>query len=979
MRVGSHLGRYGIWAVAALLLLLPAATSTADDATISTLGAGTAWATPVYAQGGVEPGPTVMVLGGVHGDEPAGALAADQIRHWPVTRGQLVVVPRANVSALKKGTRRTPGVEKSLGDLNRNFPRAGKTEAPRGPRAEALWNLITQVKPDWVLDLHEGYHFHQQNPKSVGSTVIHSGSPEARRAARLMVRAVNGTIASTAKWYVPIGPPVNGSLARAAAVHAGAHAMILETTTRKQARSRRVRQHRTMVHRLLTHLEMLPRGLSPDVVRPGAEGDEVWVALYDSLGTSGRGVPLLSKQLAAAEGIRVMRIGPEEIRSGALFGYDAVIFSGGLGSVQARTLDAGGREAVRAFIEGGGGYVGICAGAYLCLEGYSWGLKVVNAKTISPKWARGGATLPVELTDEGKAIFGEHDGPLPILYHNGPVVTDAGASGLGKMIPLGYFREEVAKNGTPKGVMKDSPAIFASQFGAGRVIAFSPHPEQTKGREGLILSAVRWVVKKEKAAKPADTEAMKELGADAALFRKRGRLGAKRETLARLFRADTREAWSTIRDAIGGMADQCADRHAERVKRWADIMALLATPLPHTEVEKPLLRLMDKLAGDVLAAEELLLHDTAWRLTQRPAEAWRPLMSRASAPGRNPWMRMTAARMAGWRLGHTKQTSARVAVTNALRRAIQTRREKDPRMAIAALEALAEQPEPPTEAMVLLLDHPAWTVRVRTAQLLQELRDEQSVPHLVDALVRAGGRERSTLGAALRSLTGQNFDADPAVWKRWIQDGSKQAEGEAERPSGAHLYGLPIESERVLFLIDVSGSMTETFRAATEDAPAVSRLESAKQELQRLIGGLSPATHFNVIAFSTAVIPWKDGLRPADDDAKASVREWIDGWSAAGNTCMWGALREAFRQADHAPRGGNVPALDTIVLLSDGEPTYYGITKPGFQPATELLRWVGRWNPTKAIRIHTVSLADGKGRGLLKDLARRHGGRFETP
>lgn len=941
-------------------LLAPSAIF-AKEPVVRRLRTGTPWETAVYDRASTAEGPTVLVIGGIHGDEPAGALAADQIRRWPIQRGRVVVIPRANELGLQRGTRRMPGVETSLGDLNRNFPRAGRDEAPRGAQARALWQLVTELEPDWLIDLHEGYHFHVQEPKSVGSTVIHSGSAAARRAARLMVRGVNATVHNTARRFVPISPAVNGSLARAASAHLGIHSMILETTTRSQARSRRVRQHRIMVHRLLRHLEMLPAGGDADAVRSALDRDDIWVALYDSSGTGGRGVPLLSRQLGAAEGIRVMRIGPDEIRSGALAAYDVVMFSGGLGGTQARTLDVSGREAVRDFIDSGGGYVGICAGAYLCLEGYSWGLKVVNAKTISPKWARGGATLDIELTEAGREVFGDIEGPLPILYHNGPVVMDAGADGLRKMVPFAYFREEVARGSSPKGIMKDSPAIFGGQFGAGRVIAFSPHPEQTKGHEALILDAVRWAALTDRS--PVDSPPKPKTPSVApALFRGPGSVMAKREMLDRLFRIDTREAWGHIREALGGIADRCAELHAERVGRWADVMTRLATPLPHgPDIEQPLLRTMNRFVGDTLLRHETLLADAAWRLAQRPPAAWRPLVTRSTAPGRNPWLRMTGARIAGLRVGRTTNTSARVAVASVVRRALDAGREPDVRVRLAALEAIAEQPEPPSEMLLPLLDAPGWDVRVRTATLLAEFGEVSAVPALEAAYLRAGARERVALDAALRTLAPERSAKQPGA------------------STGANFYGLSIESGRVVFLIDVSGSMAEPFRPATDDVPAVSRLESAKTELKRLVRQLRPDTQFNVIAFSTAVIPWKSTLQPADEAGKAAVTRWIDGWTAAGNTCLWGGLREAFREAGLAPRGASTPSVDTLVVLSDGRPTYYGTGKPGWQSQTQLLRWLGQWNPRGLVRMHTVSLAPGAGRTLLKALATRFGGEHDAP
>ena len=54
-----------------------------------------------------------------------------------------------------------------------------------------------------------------------------------------------------------------------------------------------------------------------------------------------------------------------------------------------RTLGDEGRTRVKNFVENGGGYVGICAGSYLACANYSWGLKILDAKTKSPKWQRG--------------------------------------------------------------------------------------------------------------------------------------------------------------------------------------------------------------------------------------------------------------------------------------------------------------------------------------------------------------------------------------------------------------------------------------------------------------------------------------------------------------------------------------------------------------------------------------------------------------
>jgi hypothetical protein len=170
-----------------------------------------------------------------------------------------------------------------------------------------------------------------------------------------------------------------------------------------------------------------------------------------------------------------------------------VIFAGGSGSKQAGALGETGRARVREFVGRGGGYIGICAGSYLATSGFSWGLKIIDARTVSPKWQRGSGTVKMELSARGREILGERSRQFDIRYVNGPIVQPAGEDSLPDFEPLAFFRTELARNGSPVGVMVNSPAVFAGQFERGRVICISPHPEQTAGLDDIVPKAVRWV------------------------------------------------------------------------------------------------------------------------------------------------------------------------------------------------------------------------------------------------------------------------------------------------------------------------------------------------------------------------------------------------------------------------------------------------------------------------------------------------------
>jgi hypothetical protein len=237
----------------------------------------------------------------------------------------------------------------------------------------------------------------------------------------------------------------------------------------------------------------LAASMATAVKNPMAKPGIIKVALYKGPGTYGNGPGDLMLKLNATNApTSIVEVTPAEISAGVLSNFDVVIFAGGSGSEESKAIGEQGRAEVVKFVGNGGGYIGICAGAYLATSGYQWSLHLINAKTLSPKWKRGRAVLKVDLTPAGEKIFG---GPtnLDVIYHQGPVVGPANSTSLPAYETLALFRTEVASNDTPAGIMINSPAIFAGQFKQGRVICISPHPEQTPGLEYIVPDAVNWV------------------------------------------------------------------------------------------------------------------------------------------------------------------------------------------------------------------------------------------------------------------------------------------------------------------------------------------------------------------------------------------------------------------------------------------------------------------------------------------------------
>ena len=69
------------------------------------------------------PGPTMLVIGGIQGDEPGGFTAASMlVTNYKVTNGNLWVVPNLNFESIIKRSR---GVH---GDMNRKFNTLSKND-----------------------------------------------------------------------------------------------------------------------------------------------------------------------------------------------------------------------------------------------------------------------------------------------------------------------------------------------------------------------------------------------------------------------------------------------------------------------------------------------------------------------------------------------------------------------------------------------------------------------------------------------------------------------------------------------------------------------------------------------------------------------------------------------------------------------------------------------------------------------------------
>lgn len=161
-----------LWAISLLSLLLAAAAdpALASSRTSFVFFEGTQYPLPVIFIQGDAPGPTVMVQGGIQGDEPTGFLAAQILTKSRVVKGNLIVVPRANVPSIHVHQRAVNV------DMNRRFDR-DYNQFYEDRLARAVRFLLSQSSA--LIHLHEGSGFYDpvyvsplRNPSRWGQSII---------------------------------------------------------------------------------------------------------------------------------------------------------------------------------------------------------------------------------------------------------------------------------------------------------------------------------------------------------------------------------------------------------------------------------------------------------------------------------------------------------------------------------------------------------------------------------------------------------------------------------------------------------------------------------------------------------------------------------------------------------------------------------------------------------------------------------------
>lgn len=241
----------------------------------------------------------------------------------------------------------------------------------------------------------------------------------------------------------------------------------------------------------------------------------------------------------------------------------------------------------------------------------------------------------------------------------------------------------------------------------------------------------------------------------------------------------------------------------------------------------------------------------------------------------------------------------------------------------------------------------------------------EGVEALAAILAGLGGEARADVVAYLAHVTGVNFGTDAAGWRKWLEEHRDGLVMPAARPdypppttpllaaadsADPAYYGIPLYADRVVFVVDTSGSMEEN-----------GRLDTAKRELESALFTLPADAAFTIVAYADTAVAWESRLVTADDEAKKRAAAFVRGLRPRGQTATGDALALAF-------------SFDTeaVYLLSDGRPTTGRVSEPA-----QIVRLVADANKSRRVSLHTIGIAPDPGLAeFLAVLARANFGLF---
>ena len=232
------------------------------------------------------------------------------------------------------------------------------------------------------------------------------------------------------------------------------------------------------------------------------------IAVYYGNGTTGGAIWFI--HALENMGFDIGIVTEKDILEGSLENYNVLLL--GSGGDYCSHLAKEGCKKVEEFVYNGGGYIGHCGGSVAAVKGYPKSspssmleladvtLELKESGNILSAYARGPVIYNITMP-EHPVMFG-YEGNIPLVYWCGPIFSSAVGENVSVLATISAPSPDIQRTNLEltrvKGITPSTealsnstgkPAVLSANYGHGKVVLFSPHPESPGNERSYRLLA----------------------------------------------------------------------------------------------------------------------------------------------------------------------------------------------------------------------------------------------------------------------------------------------------------------------------------------------------------------------------------------------------------------------------------------------------------------------------------------------------------
>ena len=204
---------------------------------------------------GKEKGPTILIIGATHGNEPAGYYAIKEYmnklnkQELILKKGKIIFIPSVNYCGLQLSKRN----HNTVGDINRLY------------RDMENNNIINKLiinfskTSDFIIDFHEGYDYANKSDETLGSTITPSETEKSLQVANIVVNNLNKIIDTDYKKFkINHNKKISGTFREYADINKFNY-LLVETTGQKDTQPLNIRTEQciNIINSVLGNFDMV--------------------------------------------------------------------------------------------------------------------------------------------------------------------------------------------------------------------------------------------------------------------------------------------------------------------------------------------------------------------------------------------------------------------------------------------------------------------------------------------------------------------------------------------------------------------------------------------------------------------------------------------------------------------------------------------------------------------------------------------------